>query len=159
MAAGVPQATVFGAKLVQRARKRLAEHAAKREDPSQAPPEAAGVWTAAEWSESLGLTQVVAAALKLPSPPEQHAYVKGLTKDHLKELLREAQLEGLLDAVWQGVCSLHSQDASTGAALNDKFATEASYEMAYGGLEMFYGGIEGLGACDTAQTRERAARL
>ena len=137
-------ATVFGALLVQRARKRLAAQAAQRHDPSVQPAEQVGVWTGAEWAESLGLAQIVAAALKLPRPPEQHAYVKGLRKEDCERLLREAKLEGLVDAVWTGVCSLQSQDASTGAALNDKFATEASHEMAYGGLEMFYGGIEGL---------------
>ena len=30
--------------------------------------------------------------------------------------------------------------STAGAALNDKFATEANFEMAYGGLELFYGG-------------------
>ena len=30
------------------------------------------------------------------------------------------------------------------ASLNDKFSTEATFEMAYGGLDLFFGGIEGL---------------
>ena len=34
------------------------------------------------------------------------------------------------------------QGASTGAELNDKFAASSKFEMSYGPLSLFYGGLE-----------------
>jgi hypothetical protein len=149
---GVAEIGMFASKLKGRSStrlaKRLAEMAESRSDPAphEGAEDEAGVWTAMEWVESLMLHTVVAGALSLPRPVQQYEYVKNLEEAEVRRLMSEAKLEGLADAVWEGVCSLQSQGAATGAALNDKFASESTFEMAYGGLELFYGGIEGLSA-------------
>ena len=50
----------------------------------------------------------------------------------------------LVTQVWHGVQALHAQRAATGAELSAKFAAEADFELAYGTLEVFFQGLEGM---------------
>ena len=100
-------------------------------------------WTCTKWLASLELHHLIAAALK-PPENEQFDKVKSLTREEIAKLLVAAKLEGLIDAVTAGVEKLQGQGASTGLELNTKFATEAKFEMKYGSLDLFYGGLESL---------------
>ena len=98
-------------------------------------------WTCSKWLASLELHHVIAMALNLPDA-DQFDKVKALTIDDITQLLMDAKLEGLIPAISAGIELLQGQGASTGFELNDKFATEAKFEMKYGSLDLFYGGLE-----------------
>ena len=74
-------------------------------------------------------------------------YIKGLTRDELRELL-EGDDDYLLDAMetmlWAGVEELQASSAATGAELSSKFAAESDYALEYGDLEVFFQGLDGL---------------
>lgn len=55
-------------------------------------------------------------------------------------MLLEAQLGGLTDVIMAGIEGLAEQAAPSGAALNDQFKKTAKFQMAYGGLDVFFGG-------------------
>ena len=75
-------------------------------------------------------------------------------------------LRGLAHLVCAGIDALREQSAATGAALNNKFVSEASFELAYGGLDVFFGGLESLigpptlvnGSVLTAMSRSRSRK-
>ena len=50
----------------------------------------------------------------------------------------------LEEALWQGVGELRQATAATGTDLSAKFAAEADFELAYGSVEVFFSGVEGL---------------
>jgi hypothetical protein len=53
-------------------------------------------------------------------------------------------LQGLVDFIYECIRSLRKQRAANAEKLNDKFATTAKFQMTYGGLSLFYGGLESL---------------
>ena len=121
----------------------------QRQDVSAAAKAAAeragsSTWTAGKWVASLGLHDIIAAALCPADIDEQYEWVCKLDRADVVRLLTEARLEGLVEAVVGGMEGLSSQAAATGADLNAKFATEAKFEMKYGSLSLFYGGLESL---------------
>ena len=69
---------------------------------------------------------------------------QALTRDEVFEKLQFAGLLGLLDTVMEGVKNLQQQAAETGDALSEKFATSAKFELTYGSLSLFFGGLEAL---------------
>ena len=105
-----------------------------------------GMWTAKKWLGSLGgLQGVIANALRLPDAIEEHyTYVTSLTRERMTELMMEAKLEGLVEVLVEGLDRLGGQAAKSGADLNDKFASSAKFQMSYGSLSLFYGGLEAL---------------
>jgi len=101
-------------------------------------------WDAHKWLRSLPNVQnIVHDALGLPDDNQFDA-VRALTRPEVEARLEAAGLRGLADAVMRGVNGLRSQAAETGDALNDKFATSAKFELTYGSLSLFYGGLESL---------------
>ena len=54
-------------------------------------------------------------------------------------------LERLADCVWGGCRKLCAAGAATGLELHEKFVQEGgAFTMSYGGLDTFFGGLEGL---------------
>ena len=124
-------------------------------------------WTPAKWVASLGLHGSVAAALAPlladgnGEGEAAYAQLRALGgqgdagRARLQGALQAAGLEGLLDGLWREAQALSSQKASTGVALASKFVSEASFEMAFGGVELFFKGLEGLiGAPRTSRSGE-----
>ena len=60
------------------------------------------------------------------------------------QVLTEAKLEGLIDFVHSCAQSLNTQTSGSAEELNDKFSTTAKFQMTYGSLSLFYGGLESL---------------
>ena len=60
------------------------------------------------------------------------------------QVLTLAKLEGLADFVYSCAQSLSEQKTGSAAELNDKFASSAKFQMTYGSLSLFYGGLESL---------------
>ena len=90
-----------------------------------------GGWSLEKWCDSLQLHKVVAEALSaVPSDdadgvrPFEHA--KSLSRDEIERRLSAAKLEGLTDAIAEGVEMLKEQGAASGADLNHKFHVRAS---------------------------------
>ena len=59
-------------------------------------------------------------------------------------MLSAAKLEGLSDFVYACAQSLSKQQTGSASKLNDKFASSAKFQMTYGSLSLFYGGLESL---------------
>ena len=118
-----------------------------------------GGWTVNKWLSSLQLHMILAGAFASPEDeaepdpadfdkPRSNAYtrIRVLSKEDVKERLSApAVLEQLIDAVASGVEELKTAAAATGAALNTKFHMEGNqFEMAFGSLDLFFGGLEGI---------------
>ena len=105
-------------------------------------------WTAAKWLASRKVSDLVADALKLPpmtsDSGSQFAYVKTLKKDDVERLLLDAGIGGLTDFMMESIATLSAQQTGTAESLNDKFSTTAKFQMTYGSLSLFYGGLESL---------------
>jgi len=90
----------------------------------------------------------VADALQLPQlsvdASTQFDYVKNLSRERIVELLSAAGLPGLVDFMVASVASLADQATGSAQQLNEKFATTAKFQMTYGSLSLFYGGLESL---------------
>jgi hypothetical protein len=54
----------------------------------------------------------------------------------------DALVEGILDTLWDHVATLQGADAATSDEVHSKFA--GAIEMAYTGLDTFFGGLEGV---------------
>ena len=112
--------------------------------------EGEGAWTAEKWVASLGLHDLIASALCPPSDerdgssPFEHC--KALSREAIESRLKTARLEGLLEPILAGVGTLNNQVAATGSDLNNKFHMEGTvqFEMAFGSLDLFFGGLEGV---------------
>ena len=75
----------------------------------------------------------------------QLAHAKGLDFEKAKGLLHSADIESMLAReIARASADLRNQDAVTTTELNAKFANEASFELAVGNLDVFYGGLEKL---------------
>ena len=158
--AAVPEAVPEAAALDPMAAVPEAVPEAAASDPSD-PNE----WSVTAWVASLGLGSVLADAVSPPAGGAQAPvdYVKNLTRQRIVAMLRSSRVEDkLADILIEGARKLLTQAAATSAALNAKFAAEASFEMAYGGVELFYSGLDGLlgspllvdGSFKTAMERE-----
>jgi len=105
-------------------------------------------WTAAKWLASRGVSKVVAAAMQLPprvaGDQSQYNHIKNMDKEKIAEVLGVAGLSGLTDFLCEAVGTLASQKTGSAEKLNDKFATTAKFQMTYGSLSLFYGGLESL---------------
>ena len=105
-------------------------------------------WTASQWLQSLMLQEVLISAFELPpAGAKQFNFVKRLTRHDLEEkLLRQDVLVALIDAVHEGVMKLSSGAGGPqdGTIKSDKFQTNAKFQMSYGSLSLFYGGLESL---------------
>ena len=71
-------------------------------------------------------------------------YVKKLRPHEVQELMMKADLGGLSDVLIHGIEELRSQRVGSASALNDKFSSSAKFQMSYGSLSLFYGGLESL---------------
>lgn len=70
------------------------------------------------------------------------------------------KLEGLLEIIWTGVQELKQQRAATATEMTSKFAAEdGTFEMAYGSLDLFYKGLEGLGENMSPRQRLPSSKL
>jgi len=101
-------------------------------------------WSVLGWLRSLNLLDIVGEALQDPSGDDPFAYLRSLSRERLDRMLQAAQLGGLATPIWKALEELRGQKAATGAELNEKFKQEASFEMSYGSIELYYGGLEGL---------------
>ena len=107
-------------------------------------PEAAGngsSWSVPAWLRSLDLAAAVAPAIKPPDGLDPFRYMQAIEKEQLEESLRAAGLGGLAPALWEAVGALRQQEESSAQALSEKFANEASFNLQYGSLETFFGGL------------------
>ena len=110
---------------------------------------AGDAWTASKWLASIGVARVVAQVLlaRGGSGSELEAMQELSASDvaHVSTQLTEGGVAGMLAAA---VCregrDLASTDGLTGQQLHSKFASDgADFTLQYGGLETFYGGLEG----------------
>ena len=105
-------------------------------------------WNAAQWLRSLSLHEVLADALELPEAGSaQYNYMRRLQRDKLEKMLAESDLiSKFCDVVMEGVESLRGggQGVQDGSVSSDKFQTNAKFQMSYGSLSLFYGGLESL---------------
>ena len=107
-----------------------------------------GGWTVEKWIDSLQIHKMVADVLA----PEievgdgrDFEHAKQLTREEVQRRLSAVKLDGLTDAICEGIEVLQEQDASSGADLNHKFHMDGSgFEMSFGSLDLFFGGLEGI---------------
>ena len=97
-------------------------------------------WSVLGWLRSLNLLDIIGEALQDPSGDDPFTYLQDLSRERLDRMLEAAQLGGLATPIWKALEELRGQKAATGAELNDKFKQEASFEMSYGSIDLFYGG-------------------
>ncbi|KAL1498967.1 hypothetical protein AB1Y20_013487 [Prymnesium parvum] len=123
----------------------------KKEEVRELPPDQNPVdaeWTAKTWLGALDLESVIETALKPPEPDGSGAafnYIRGLSRNDVEAMLNQANLGGLTHVIFEGIQKLQKQAASTAFVLNNtKFKSEGRFEMAYGALALFYGGLESL---------------
>ena len=92
------------------------------------------------------LAQVITRALCIPSATIKPAFdfVRAMSEDDVRSKLEAAQLSGLADCLIQGLHELKKQKISGSAQLNDKFQATGKFQMSYGSLSLFYGGLESL---------------
>ena len=89
------------------------------------------------------MVDVVIDALELPAT-DAFNRVRVLSREEIRERLDRAGLSGLEDKIMEGIELLKRQAAGTSHDLNDKFMTSAKFELTYGSLSLFYGGLESL---------------
>ncbi|KOO20837.1 achain structural determinant protein [Chrysochromulina tobinii] len=108
--------------------------------------EAEGEWSTAKWLASLGVSKLISRALQVPPRDVMPAFefVRRLGRSEIERLLNDANLGGLVEMLWDGVEALGKQKVASSAALNDKFQASGKFQMSYGSLSLFYGGLESL---------------
>ena len=109
-------------------------------------------WNIFSWLQGVGVHRAVANAILheaqehglSASPEDALEFVRVLKRrDEVGKLLRsESALEALTDLVWSAVTSLQCAGAATSTEMQSKFA--GSVELSYGGLDSFFGGLEGV---------------
>ena len=104
-------------------------------------------WSVLGWLRSLNLLDIIGEALQDPSGDDPFTYLQDLSRERLDRMLEAAQLGGLATPIWKALEELRGQKAATGAELNDKFKQEASFEMSYGSIDLFYGGAAFICLC------------
>ncbi|KOO26285.1 d chain transport protein, partial [Chrysochromulina tobinii] len=102
-------------------------------------------WNVAQWLQSLALHDVVAATLELPEAGQkQFQFMRALERPRLEKLLNESDLiSNMCDVIMEGARFLTSSDRGSTVA-NDKFQASGKFQMSYGSLSLFYGGLESL---------------
>ena len=92
------------------------------------------------------VAQVITRALCIPSATIKPAFdfVRAMSEDDVRSKLEAAHLSGLADCLIQGLYELKKQKISGSAQLNDKFQATGKFQMSYGSLSLFYGGLESL---------------
>ena len=108
-------------------------------------------WTAKGWLLSLApdMNGVIATALRATASGsnDEFAMLRNLSPADLEARLEAAGLSGLAPVISQHAARLREQAAATGAELNDKFSgEEGTFQLAFGSLETFYGGLEVISA-------------
>ena len=111
--------------------------------------EASHEWTMSGWLSSLDVTSAVAAVLLgADRPADELAATRALatalpTEAALAARLREGGcVESLARSVLPGLQSLAVQEVATGAGLHGKFMQDGgAFELKYGDLSTFYGGL------------------
>ena len=101
-------------------------------------------WSMRRWLRSLSLHMIVAEALVPPTGADHFKWVTTtLQREAVEERLRARGLSGLARFVWTSIGQLRQQDgAATFEAVSaSKFAGRT--ELDYGGLDVFFGGLEG----------------
>ena len=120
------------------------------EEGSAAKASADHSWSPHAWALSLSLHEdVTRVLLGLISDSEEtnafEFFKERLRPDELMAAMEQAGLGGHSARIWAGVSQLRKQAAATAHELNLKFATDGStFEMAFGGIDQFYGGLESL---------------
>ena len=71
-------------------------------------------------------------------------YVRNLKREEVERRLQAVKLSGLADMLVEGIEGLKKQSVGSSAALNDKFQASGKFQMSYGSLSLFYGGLESL---------------
>ena len=105
-------------------------------------------WTLAKWAKNTGTDRVVTGAIAQRAGSLDSAatreFLRGLkSRDELARVLRdEAVIEANIDVVWDAVLKLQQAGAATNAEIEGKFKDAISME--YGGLEKYFGGLEGV---------------
>lgn len=115
------------------------------------------LWTAERWFGSIGISSVLAQALRPPhetpfdlDPQAQLFFLKEMAlqangKKMVHDLLNlHAILGKLADVIFLGAKTLLAATAASGEELNSKFADSGSFIMSYGTLPDFFGGLESL---------------
>ena len=104
-------------------------------------------WNVAQWLQSLALHDVVAATLELPEAGQkQFQFMRTLERPRLEKLLNESDLiSNMCDVIMEGARFLTSGRSDRGSTVaNDKFQASGKFQMSYGSLSLFYGGLESL---------------
>ena len=99
-----------------------------------------------KWVSRIDLAGVVMDALELPRETEQAAseYMQSLTRERVEELLAQRSLSGLAEPIVAGLEAIRKQYAPSGSALAEQHKTTSKFQMGYGGLDDFFGGLEAL---------------
>lgn len=106
-----------------------------------------GTWAASKWINSLSdIPKAIIRALRVPSATVQPAFdfVRKISDEEVQSRLEEAKLDGLTNIMLAGIMELKKQTVSGSAQLNDKFQATGKFQMSYGSLSLFYGGLESL---------------
>ena len=110
-------------------------------------------WKAAPWIGTLGANELIAkyAVPAAAGEDDELARVRAIgvgSRDALATRLRGQAVEmadRLADVIWDGARALSSAGAATGHELHTKFVQDGgAFTMSYGGLDTFFGGLEGL---------------
>ena len=121
-------------------------------------------WHVEAWlSGKRGVAAAVTAALLAgESPADELAFARSIdcTSEALHErLLKGGALTKLAACLAESLRQLQQADAATAAELHDKFAVSGSaFTLQLGGLEGFYGGLEGLVGAPDPQVRQGMER-
>ena len=112
--------------------------------------DSANRWQLAQWAQSLGADEVVAKALERAAQAagtSEAEFVRNhLTSSPEVDKILGGQLEAaIIDRVACAAREFAAAEASTGNELNLKFAqSSATFSLAYGSLDQFNRGLEGL---------------
>ena len=79
------------------------------------------------------------------------------TREIIASSLEAAGLGGLSGPVWQSVLALREADALTGSELQAKFVQDGASALSFGGLSMFFGGLEGVAGSPSSKVYETMA--
>ena len=132
-----------------KSRKKLEEEKAAAEE--EAAEGAEQKWNAAQWLKSLSLHELVAGALELPEAgTPQYNYVRRMDRGRLEKMLSNTKGQELLTAISEMILEAceemrgKGKSLQDGAVKSDKFQSSAKFQMSYGSLSLFYGGLESL---------------
>lgn len=120
-----------------------------------------GDWSLTAWLQGIGLHRIAAAAIAKKAGSYDHAatleFLRGLTsRDDVAQMLRtEAAIETQIDVVWGAVERIQQAGAAANEEVESKF--EGAIGMDYGGLDTYFGGLEGVVGGPSQKIREGMA--